>query len=79
MLKIILSNTDSLSKYLQGKNVDVITAKETAEATMQTLTKCWSEESFQMAWSRAEILSQTIKKEINETSFSFKDAKSIDN
>ena len=74
VLKVILSNTDSLSKYLQGKNVDVIAAKETAEATMQTLTKCRNEESFQMAWSRAEILSQTIKKEINGTSFSFKDA-----
>ena len=72
VLKVILSNTDSLSKYLQGKNVDVIAAKETAEATMQTLTKCRNEESFQMAWSRAEILSQTIKKEINGTSFSFK-------
>ena len=74
VLKVILSNTDSLSKYLQGKNVDVIAAKETAEATMQTLNKCRNEESFQMAWSRAEILSQTIKKEINRTSFSFKDA-----
>ena len=42
--KVILSNTDSPSKYLQGKNVDVITAKETAEATMQTLTKCRNEE-----------------------------------
>ena len=74
VLKIILSNTDGLSKYLQGKNVDVIAAKETAEATMQTLTKCRNEESFQMAWSRAEILSQTIKKEINGTGFSFKNA-----
>ena len=72
--KVIRSNTDSLSKYLQGKNVDVIAAKETAEATMETLTKCRNEESFQMPLSRAEILSQTIKKEINGTSFSFKHA-----
>ena len=49
VLKVILSNTDSLSKYLQGKNVGVIAAKETAEATVQTLTKCRNEESFQMA------------------------------
>ncbi len=74
VLKVILSNTDSLSRYLQGKNVDVITAKETADATMETLAKCRNEESFQMAWSRAEILSQTIKREINGTRFSFKDA-----
>lgn len=45
---------------------------ETAEATMQTLTKCRNEESFQMAWSRAEILSQTIKMEINGPVFPLK-------
>jgi hypothetical protein len=49
VLRVILSNTDSLSKYLQGKNVDVITAKETADGTMEALTKCWNEEYFQMA------------------------------
>ena len=62
VLKVILSNTDSLSKYLQGKNMDVITARKTAGATIETLTKCRNEESFQLVWSRAEILSQAIKK-----------------
>jgi hypothetical protein len=71
---ILISNTDSLSKYLQGKNVDVITAKETADGTTEALTKCRNEESFQIAWSRAKILSQTIKREINGTTISFKDA-----
>ena len=48
VLKVILSNTDSLSKYLQGNNMDVITAKKTADATIETLSKCRNEESFQM-------------------------------
>lgn len=74
VLRVILSNTDGLSKYLQGKNVDVIAAKKTAEATIEALTKCRNEESFQMAWSRAKILSQMIEKEIDGTQFSFKDA-----
>ena len=75
VLKVILSNTDSLSKYLQGNNMDVITAKKTADATIETLSKCRNEESFQMVWFRAQILSQTIKKAIDGTKFSFKDAR----
>ena len=66
VLMVILSNADSLSKYLQGK--------KTADATMETLSKCWNEESFQMVWSRAEIFTQTIKKLIDGTKFSFKEA-----
>ncbi len=66
--------TDSLSKYLQGKNIHMITGKKTADATMETLAKCRNEESFQMAWCRAEILLQMIKTEMNGTRFSFKDA-----
>ena len=30
VLKLILSNTDNLSRYLQGEKMDVITAKKTA-------------------------------------------------
>ena len=73
VLMVILSNADSLSKYLQGKNMDVIIAKKTADATMETLSKCRNEESFQMVWSRAEIFTQTIKKLIDGTKFSFKE------
>jgi hypothetical protein len=75
VLKVILSNTDSLSKYLQGKDVDVITAKKTADSTIIALRKCRNEESFQLVWSRAEIASQTVKKNIQGSEFTFKDAK----
>ena len=37
VLKIILSNTSSLSAYLQGKTVDVVTARRNANLTLETL------------------------------------------
>ena len=74
LLKVVLSNTDSLSKYLQGKNMDVITAKKTADSTIATLQKCRNEEGFHLVWSRAQILSDEIRKEIAGTRFSFIDA-----
>ena len=53
----------------------VNTAKKPADATIETLSKSRNEESFQMVWARAEILSQTIKKASDETKFSFKNAR----
>ena len=61
MLKIILSNTNSLSKYLQGKIVDLITARRTDTATKETLTNCRDEENFESVWKCAEKLGETIK------------------
>ena len=37
LLKVILSNTSSLCRYLQGKTVDVISARRNADMTVQTL------------------------------------------
>ena len=42
VLKIILSNTSSLSAYLQGKTVDVDTARRNANLTLETLRSCGS-------------------------------------
>ena len=39
LLKVVLSNTDSLSKYLQGKNMDVITCKKTADSMIAEMLK----------------------------------------
>lgn len=75
VLKVTLLNTDGLSKYLQGKDVDVITAKKTADSTIAELRKCRNEESFHLTWSRAEITSQTAKTKIQGSEFTFKDAK----
>ena len=48
VLKVILLNTDGLSGYLQGKKMDVVTAKKTADAVIKTLSGCRNEESFDL-------------------------------
>ncbi|XP_068703729.1 zinc finger MYM-type protein 1-like [Montipora foliosa] len=58
VLKLILSNTDNLSRYLQGQQMDVITAKKTADAVVKTLSNCRNEESFTLMWSHADIIAQ---------------------
>lgn len=75
VLKVILSNTDALSRYLQGKKMDVVTARKTADAMIKTLSGCRNKETFDLMWSRADIVVQQIKKEIEGTEFTFKDAK----
>ena len=74
VLKVILYNTDSLSRYLQGKKMDVVAAKKTVDAVMKTLNECRNQESFDLMWSRADIMAQQIKEEIEGTEFTFKDA-----
>ena len=74
LLKVVLSNTDSLSKYLQSKNMDVATAKKTANSKIKTLEGCRDEKCFQMLWVRAQVMANGIKKEIQGTRFLFKDA-----
>jgi len=36
LLKVILSNTNGLSKYLQGKTIDVSVARRNSELTIKT-------------------------------------------
>ena len=55
VLKLILSNTDNLSRYLQGEQMDVITTKNTADAVVKTLNNCRNEESFTQMWSHADV------------------------
>ncbi|PFX12798.1 Zinc finger MYM-type protein 1 [Stylophora pistillata] len=43
VLKVILSNTNSLCQYLQGRTVDVISACRNADLTIQTLRQCRKE------------------------------------
>ena len=42
VMKIILRNTNCLCRYLQGKTVDVISARRNANMTIQTLRECRS-------------------------------------
>ena len=74
LLKIILSNTDGLSRFLQGEKMDVVTAKKTVDAVVETLSKCRNEESFNLLWSRALIMAEEIKKGIDGTEFTFREA-----
>ena len=46
VLKVILSNTYSLCRYLHGKTVDVISARRNVDMSIQTLRQCRSEERF---------------------------------
>ena len=75
VLKVILSNTNSLSKYLQAKNMDVITARRNADLTISTLRKCRNEESFENIWERADQISQNMKAWIEDTPVTFRDAR----
>ena len=59
VLKVILSNTNSLCRYLQGKTVDVISARRNADMTIQTLRQCQSGESFNSEWQIASAMGLT--------------------
>ena len=75
VLKLILSNTDNLSRYLQGEQMDVITAKKTADAVVKTLSNCRNEESLAQMWSHADVIAQKIRIGIEGTKFTLRDAK----
>ena len=75
ILKLILSNTNSLSKYLQGKQMDVCTARRNAKLTIQTLHQCRSEENFRQVWLLTERLEAVIKTVIDDTEVSFVETK----
>ena len=75
LLKVILSNTNALSKYLQGKSIDVINAKRNADLVIKTLTNCRNENNFELLWKRTMVMSEEIKEEIKGSRFIFKEAK----
>ena len=75
VLKVILSNTDGLSRYLQGIQMDVVTAKRSVDGVIKILSGCRTQENFDLLWSRAEIMAGEIKELIEGTDFNFKDAK----
>ena len=75
VLKVILSNTDGLSRYLQGKQMDVVTAKKSVDGVIKTLSGCRTQENFDLLWSRAEIMADEMKELIEDTDFNFEDAK----
>ena len=75
VLNTILSNTASLSGYLQSKDIDVVTARETAVATQTTLKKCRDDESFETIWKKTEMSATKMKAELSDSAVQFADAK----
>ena len=75
VLQIILSSTSSLSRYLQGKRIDVLKARNNAYLTIAALKGCRNERDFDLIWKKVEILSNKVKSWINDTEFSFKEAR----
>lgn len=75
VLKIILSNTSSLSTYLQGKTVDVIAARWNANLTLETLWSCRNDESFTLVWKLSENIGVKMKSWIAESDFLFHDVR----
>ena len=71
ILKAILSNTSALSRYQQGKNVDV----NNAIMPIKTLRECCDDDNFKRLWTGTSILSDTMKAKIDGTQFVFKEAK----
>ena len=74
LLKLILSMTSNLSSYIQAKTMTVITARRTADMTVQTLIDCRSEDSFNALWDRTLVLSREVKDAIKDSRFCFKEA-----
>ncbi|XP_066940948.1 zinc finger MYM-type protein 1-like [Macrobrachium rosenbergii] len=52
-LNVIFSNTNALARYLQGYDADVMTAKITCDATLETLKTCREEDMFSLIWEKA--------------------------
>ena len=75
VLKVILSNNDGLSRYLQGKKIDVVTAKKSVDGVIKTLSGCRTQEKFDLLWLCAETTADEIKELIEDTDFNFKDVK----
>ena len=73
ILRVVFSNTSALSKYLQGHDVNAMTAKSTCEATISTLTNCRKEEMFLLILEKAKHTAAKMAKivpDVGELGFS---------
>ena len=75
VLQLIRSNTDSLCRYLQGKTLDVISARRNADLTIKTLRQWRSEESFKNVWQLASAMGLKMKKWLTNSIFEFREAR----
>ncbi|PFX12983.1 Zinc finger MYM-type protein 1 [Stylophora pistillata] len=75
VLKVILCSTNSLCRYLQGKTVDVISARRNADLTIQTLRQCRSEESFKSVWQLASPMGLKMKNWLTNSQFELRETR----
>ena len=75
VLRFILTNTNALSIYLQGKDIDVYNARKTSSLTIEALKSCRIENFFFLLWKLAETISSKIRNCIDDTDFSIKEAR----
>ena len=74
-LKVILSHTNSLCRYLQGRTVDVISARRNDDMTIQTLRQCRSEESFNSVWKIVSAMGLKMKRWLANSQFELLEAR----
>ena len=75
VLNVILNNTHSLCQYLQGKNIDVLSARRIANMTMETLRRCRSEQQFGLVWQMASLMGLKVKTWLANSPFEFREAR----
>ena len=66
LLKVILIQTSSLSSYLQGKNVDIRTARLKADLVIKVLEDLRAEEEFNMTYEKTEKLIKNTEELLKE-------------
>ena len=62
-----------MCRYLQSSTMDVMSARNMAEATVKALQVCRNDQRFHTIWQMADIKSNTIKNVIKDTKFSIKE------
>ena len=73
----VLSNTDSLCRYLQGMTVDVISTRRNADMTIETLRQCPSEESFHRVGHIVSVRVLKIKRWLTSSQFELRDVRAL--
>ncbi len=74
VLRIILRNTNSLSQFLQGKEVDVLSARRISSTTIETLRRCRSEQNFDLVWQMATLMGLKMKSWLGNSLFEVREA-----
>ena len=73
----VLSNTDSLCRYLQGRTVEVISTRRNADMTIETLRQCPSEESFNRVGHIVSVRVLKIKRRLTSSQFELREVRAL--